>query len=343
MVSQHTITFLEQCFSPFCWDFKTFRCYFSISYLFSFSVLKYHIIISPALCKVDLFNCQIYQYPYLALRVKHNYVKGLNQAIFILFFSLQFILSWISGYALALTRALRRQLYYNNLFLQSHLICYLINFPYLQSCGCGLFSFLISANVLGPSFQARMHDESLRYVLSDQAIAALAVSVPKGPTEVSAVIAEADLSTSSTDPSSPSPSPIVVAHVEELCYLLEDTTASMDGIFKSLLEKYKDPSGLCRLSVHNYNLVAQLSLKQTNVFSFVPSGEKLLTAPPNKKASRELFVKKFSCKSPVYHNCRIYASDGRLLCYCDRKKLEWFVSCMCYLSGYKYVTSSSTS
>lgn len=172
---------------------------------------------------------------------------------------------------------------------------------------------------------ARMHDESLRYVLSDQAIAALAVSVPKGPTEVSAVIAEADLSTSSMDPSSPSPSPIVVAHVEELCYLLEDTTASMDGIFKSLLEKYKDPSGLCRLSVYNYNLVAQLSLKQTNVFSFVPSGEKLLTAPPNKKASRELFVKKFSCKSPVYHNCRIYASDGRLLCYCDRKKLEWYI------------------
>jgi cation-transporting P-type ATPase D len=171
-----------------------------------------------------------------------------------------------------------------------------------------------------------MHDESLRYVLSDQAIAALAVSLPKGPTEVFAVIAETDRSISSMYPSLSSPSPLVVAHVKELCYLLDDITTSMDGIFKSLLEKYKDPSGLCRLSVYNYNLITNLSLKQTNMFSLAPSGEKLLTAPPNKKASRDLFIKKFSCKSPVYHNCRIYASDGRLLCYCDRKKLEWFVS-----------------
>ncbi|TVU38885.1 hypothetical protein EJB05_12280, partial [Eragrostis curvula] len=106
---------------------------------------------------------------------------------------------------------------------------------------------------------ARMHDESLRYVMSDQAIAALAVSVPKSSGEVLAVIAETDLSTSSTFPSLSSPSPIVVAHVEELCYLLEDTTASMDDIFKTKFEANK-----------------------------------------------------------------IYASDGRLLCYCDRKKLEWY-------------------
>ncbi|KAI3828396.1 hypothetical protein L1987_02497 [Smallanthus sonchifolius] len=31
-----------------------------------------------------------------------------------------------------------------------------------------------------------------------------------------------------------------------------------------------------------------------------------------RKASQELFVQKFSCKSLVYHNCRIYANDGRL-------------------------------
>jgi len=172
---------------------------------------------------------------------------------------------------------------------------------------------------------ARMHDESLRYVLPDQAIAALAVSLPKGPTEVFAVIAETDLSISSMYPSLSSPSPLVVAHVKELCYLLDDITTSMDSIFKSLLEKYKDPSGLCRLSVYNYNLITHLSLKQTSMFSVAPSGKKL-TALPNKKVSRDLFIKKFSCKSPVYHNCRIYASDGRLLCYCDRKKLEWFVS-----------------
>ncbi|KAM0838111.1 hypothetical protein ACQ4PT_061188 [Festuca glaucescens] len=172
---------------------------------------------------------------------------------------------------------------------------------------------------------ARMHDESLRYILSDQAIAALAVSVPKGPTEICAVIAETELSASTVNPSLTLPSPIVGAHIEELCYLIEDTTVSMDNLFTSLLGKYKEPSGLCRLSVYNYNLVSQLSLKQTNIFAFASSGEKLLTAPHKQKASRESFIKKFSCKSPVYHNCRIYASDGRLLCYCDRKKLEWYV------------------
>ncbi|CAM0906038.1 unnamed protein product [Alopecurus aequalis] len=172
---------------------------------------------------------------------------------------------------------------------------------------------------------ARMHDESLRYILSDQAIAALAVSVPKAPAEICAVIAETELTASSTNPSLMSPSPIVGAHIEELCYLIEDTTVSMDSLFTSLLGKYKEPSGLCRLSVYNYNLVTQLSLKQTNIFAFASTGEKLSTAPHNKKASRESFIKKFSCKSPVYHNCRIYASDGRLLCYCDRKKLEWYI------------------
>ena len=172
---------------------------------------------------------------------------------------------------------------------------------------------------------ARMHDESLRYILSDQAIAALAVRVPKGRTEMCAVIAETEPSASTMHPSLSSPSPVVVAHIEELCYLIEDTTVSMDNLFTTLLGKYKEPSGLCRLSVYNYNLVSQLSLKQTNIFAFASSGEKLSTTPPNKKASRESFIKKFSCKSPVYHNCRIYASDERLLCYCDRKKLEWYI------------------
>jgi len=46
-----------------------------------------------------------------------------------------------------------------------------------------------------------MHDESLQYVLSDQALAALAVSLPKEPAEVFVVIAETDQSISSMYPS----------------------------------------------------------------------------------------------------------------------------------------------
>ena len=42
----------------------------------------------------------------------------------------------------------------------------------------------------------------------------------------------------------------------------------------------------------------------------------------SKEASHAQFVQKFSLKSPVYHNCRIYASDGHLLYYCDQRNLE---------------------
>ncbi|CAI5532785.1 unnamed protein product [Closterium sp. Naga37s-1] len=41
--------------------------------------------------------------------------------------------------------------------------------------------------------------------------------------------------------------------------------------------------------------------------------------------ARANFIKKFSCQGPVYENCRIYSRDGRLLCFCDKRKLEWYV------------------
>ncbi|XP_020095503.1 protein RRP6-like 3 isoform X2 [Ananas comosus] len=171
---------------------------------------------------------------------------------------------------------------------------------------------------------ARVHDESLRFVLSDQAIAALAVTIPKSSTEVYNVIVEADLSNGSAYPSQPSPSPVVVTHVEELCCLLQDSTTNIDNVFKLLLDKNLGQTGCCPLSVYNYALVSEFNLKKTSMFSLKHGGEKL-TPTNNKKASRELFIQKFSCKSPVYHNCRIYATDGRLLCYCDRRKLEWYL------------------
>ena len=43
------------------------------------------------------------------------------------------------------------------------------------------------------------------------------------------------------------------------------------------------------------------------------------------EASHAKFVQIFSLKSPVYHNCRIYVSDGHLLYYCDQRKLDWYI------------------
>lgn len=176
-------------------------------------------------------------------------------------------------------------------------------------------------------FQARIHDESLRYILSDQAIVALATKVPREPTEIFQVIQQADLSTDSSNIAAalPTPSHIVSFHMDEICFLLQEVGVNMSDVLTRYLQKHLDPTGCCAVSIYNYALLSEFSLKQTDTLFLKQNGGKFST-PVGKKASRELFVQKFSCKSPVYHNCRIYANDGRLLCYCDRRKLEWLVA-----------------
>ncbi|KAF8409569.1 hypothetical protein HHK36_005647 [Tetracentron sinense] len=173
---------------------------------------------------------------------------------------------------------------------------------------------------------ARVHDESLRYVLSDQAIVALVPEVPKTPSEIYDTISQADLNLDSVivGSSFASPSPVVCSHLEDLYYILQDETSSLDDIFLRFLQKHLGPVGSCPLSVYNYALLSISNLNRKNGLFAKQNGFKT-TKQVGRKASRELFVQKFSCKSPVYHNCRIYASDGRLLCYCDRRKLEWYI------------------
>ncbi|XP_042409469.1 protein RRP6-like 3 isoform X3 [Zingiber officinale] len=143
---------------------------------------------------------------------------------------------------------------------------------------------------------ARIHDESLRYVLSDQAIAALAVIAPKNPSEIYNVILQADTK----------------------------VDANVDDVIQTYWQKHLNGAQCCPLSPYNYALLSQFNLKHSGM-SFSKSSVEKFNSTVSKKASRELFIQKFSCKSPVYHNCRIYATDGRMLCYCDRKKLEWYM------------------
>lgn len=174
-------------------------------------------------------------------------------------------------------------------------------------------------------FMARLHDESLRFVLSDQALAALASKVSKTIVEVYDAISEADLNLESAVGSSlVSPTPVVCSHIDDLTYLLQGKVERHDGIFGTILQKHLGPDGTCPLSVFNYALLTKFNLEPTNGFSTrqnVGKGSKRI----GREASRKLFVQKFSCKNPVYHNCRIYANDGRLLCYCDRRKIDWYL------------------
>jgi cation-transporting P-type ATPase D len=48
---------------------------------------------------------------------------------------------------------------------------------------------------------------------------------------------------------------------------------------------------------------------------------------PQRKAdaaeARERLARRLSSKAPVYQNCRMLSEGGELLCFCDRKRLEW--------------------
>lgn len=177
---------------------------------------------------------------------------------------------------------------------------------------------------------ARVHDESLRFVLSDQAIIALANKAPANPADVYTTIAQADSDVDSLNLNSslPSPSPVVCSHLDDVERLICNNGENLDDILLANLQKCLGPNGTCHLSVFNYVLLAKSNRElknQSNKFVYNQKGIKV-SRQVAKKASRDLFVQKFSCKSPVYHNCRIYANDGRLLCYCDRKKLEWYLT-----------------
>ncbi|KAL2328352.1 hypothetical protein Fmac_021779 [Flemingia macrophylla] len=172
--------------------------------------------------------------------------------------------------------------------------------------------------------QARIHDESLKYVLSDQAIVALASKPSASHTEIYNTIAETDVNMK-MGPSSftPSPSPVVCSHLSDLCHLLANKLVNDDDIYSVILQNCLGQNGSCPLSIFNYALLVNSNLRP--IWAHKQPGTKN-PKQYSRKASRDLFVQKFSCKSPVYHNCRIYANDGRLLCYCDQRKLEWYLS-----------------
>lgn len=49
-----------------------------------------------------------------------------------------------------------------------------------------------------------------------------------------------------------------------------------------------------------------------------------MTTEEKQAAQKERLVKKFSAKSAVYENCKMYSQDMQLLCYCDLRKLTWY-------------------
>ncbi|KAK1261149.1 hypothetical protein QJS04_geneDACA018027 [Acorus gramineus] len=199
-----------------------------------------------------------------------------------------------------------------------------VNSERSTSCNCSETEELVRRLCTWRDLMARMHDESLLFVLSNQAIVALATAIPNTPSEIYDIISRADQNIDTHIPPLPSPSTIVTSHVKDLLYLFQEVTGNPNYMSQTYVQMQLDSVKSCPISIYNYHLLSEFNLKLSCVSVSKQNGGKQ-TKPTGKRASRELFVQKFSCKSPVYHNCRIYASDGRLLCYCDRRKLEWYL------------------
>ncbi|CAN1161215.1 Protein RRP6-like 3 [Linum perenne] len=173
---------------------------------------------------------------------------------------------------------------------------------------------------------ARVHDESLRYVLSDQAIVSLGENSPTNLTELSQLIADADNQVDPVNSTSFLPlSTVVASHLDDLFDIILDRESKLDDIISTVLQNCLGENGSCPLSIYNYALLMNGDFKLTNRTVSKQKGGRNSKQARKTSRARQHFVQKFSCKAPVYHNCRIYANDGRLLCYCDKRKLEWYL------------------
>jgi cation-transporting P-type ATPase D len=190
----------------------------------------------------------------------------------------------------------------------------------------------------------------LRAVLSDAALVAVAAERPLSHASICYTIAAADaVSQASSEsfllagmPGLPSPSPVLHKHISSLSGILSEFTeesvqsSSIINTYRSAFRKnifgYQIRSSVLSMLGWANESGSRNEGHREDGSSIQKKGEWERKIIPkrwrlgNAQWARLQFVRKFSCKAPVYHNCRIFAGDGRLLCYCDRKKLEWLVS-----------------
>ncbi|MCO5599117.1 hypothetical protein L7F22_053217 [Adiantum nelumboides] len=162
---------------------------------------------------------------------------------------------------------------------------------------------------------ARNSDESPRYVLSDRAMLAIAERNPVNSKALLECLSEWSGGAPALDETPymtplPSPSPVLLENFKSLKGVLEHVNK---GIVQGRIDSY-----LSEISQFN-----EASDDKSSVIK--DQRTRKLRKSRDYEAFRKKFVQKFSCKGPVYQNCRIYAGDGGLLCFCDRKKLDWYV------------------
>lgn len=186
---------------------------------------------------------------------------------------------------------------------------------------------------------ARAEDESLRAVLTDAALVAIALTCPKTPSDIFETVRRADR----RGPSKPAPHPfsevtvspslVLERNAAAVCEVTARFSTSPAAHLYKLFEDEVSVSGgedLAGKGARGTPPGDNSSYGKGLRSAHEPSGwarvdDESLTKKvhPAKQhrdpaAARARFVSKFACKKTVYENRRIYAGDGRLLCYCDR-------------------------
>ncbi|GJX13599.1 RRP6-like protein 3 isoform X2 [Tanacetum coccineum] len=111
--------------------------------------------------------------------------------------------------------------------------------------------------------QAWMHDESLKYVLSDNAIVALAKKIPVTEADISTTISQADthLGFLNSNSTTASPSSVVISHLVDFRFLLQGELQNPDEILQLYIKKHLGTNGSCPLSLYNYGLLSKSNIK----------------------------------------------------------------------------------
>ena len=107
-----------------------------------------------------------------------------------------------------------------------------------------------------------------------------------------------------------------------------------------LQEKDTNNEDLYNKKCKFYNDIIEFIIERTKEIEKYVSNENELSQKKNiiegkkanilkslkKEASKKNTMNTFICKHPIYESCKMLAPDGQQLCFCDYKKMTWYIS-----------------
>ncbi|GAX75756.1 hypothetical protein CEUSTIGMA_g3199.t1 [Chlamydomonas eustigma] len=146
---------------------------------------------------------------------------------------------------------------------------------------------------------SRQDDDNPQFVLPDPLVLALSLLCPDNPKDVKQILNKHLKATSPPLEISRAP----WEQAPTLCQLLKKELPASS--LRNDSELAAESDALSSASMKN---VATKAAKRTDI------------------EKKEWLIQKFSAKSQVYQNAQMLSKEGDLLCYCDTRKIEWYLS-----------------